>query len=109
MIVSENNIHDALAYLAEDPHPLALAQKDVTDAENYRDEIYARCFLSASGSVEARKASAQITPAHIEANNAVAAAALELDRHKARTKTAYMLIEVWRTENANKRASEKVW
>ena len=28
MIVSEANVHDALAYLAIDPHPIALARKD---------------------------------------------------------------------------------
>ena len=108
MIVSDKNITDALAYLADDPHPLALARKDVTDAENKAKQIYARCFVSAVGSVEARKASAEVSPEYIAAKAEEAEAIKELERHKSRARAAEMLIEVWRSENANARAAERV-
>lgn len=108
MIVTEKNVSDALAYLADDPHPLALARKDVTDGENKSKRLYARAFMDAQGSVEARKASAETDPEYSTAKDDEAEAIFRLERHKARTKAAEMLIEVWRTENANIRAAERV-
>jgi hypothetical protein len=108
MIVSEKNVSDALAYLAIDPHPLALARKDVTDAENGAKEHFAFALLEAEGSVAVREAVATTHPDVIEAKDTESAAILALERHKARVKAAEMLIEVWRTENANIRAAERV-
>jgi hypothetical protein len=108
MIVSEKNVSDALAYLAQDPHPIALARKDVTDAENASKETFAQAFLSAGGSVAAKESAATIDPCVIAAKDEEAEAILQLERHKARVKAAEMLIEVWRSENANVRAAERV-
>lgn len=108
MIVSDDNVHDALAYLAIDPHPLSLARKDVTDAENKCKQVYARAFMAAVGSVEARKAVAEIDPEHIKAKEEEAEASKELERHRARSRAAEMLLEIWRSENANARAAERV-
>jgi hypothetical protein len=108
MIVSEKNISDALAYLAIDPHPLALARKDVVDAESKSKAEWSGAFLRAEGSVDARKATAETDSIYQEAREAEAQAILELERHKARARAAEMLIEVWRSENANVRAAERV-
>jgi hypothetical protein len=108
MIVSEKNISDALAYLAIDPHPLALARKYVADAENASKAMFAKLFLGAEGSVAAREALATSSEAYIEAKAEEAEAILDLERHKARARAAEMLIEVWRSENANTRAAERV-
>jgi hypothetical protein len=108
MIVSENNVSDALTYLADDPHPLARARKDITDAENKAKRLYARTFMDADGSVEARKSAAEIDAEYIAAKDDEAEAIFQLERHKARVRAAEMLIEVWRTENANIRAAERV-
>jgi hypothetical protein len=108
MIVSDRNVSDALAYLADDPHPLALARKHLTDAENEAKQAFARCFLAAEGSVDARKATAEINEVYIRAKDVETEAILELERHKARAKAAEMLLEVWRTENANIRAAERI-
>ena len=105
-IVSEKNVSDALAYLAIDPHPIALARKDMTDAENAAKQAWAEAFLAANGSVEAKKAEAEIATTEHRAEESEAVLALE--RHKARVKAAEMLIEVWRSENANIRAAERV-
>lgn len=108
MIVTDDNIHDALAYLAIDPHPLALARKDAVDAENKTKQVYCRAFLSADGSVAAKEAAATVSAEHVSAKAEEAEAIKELERHKARARAAEMLIEVWRSENANARAAEKV-
>ena len=108
-IVSEKNVSDALAYLAIDPHPIALARKDVTDAENAAKNAHAVAFLESKGtSADARKADAECSQEYIEAKGDEASALLDLERHKARVKAAEMLISVWQSENANMRAAERV-
>jgi DNA topoisomerase VI subunit B len=109
MIVSEKNVSDALSYLAIDPHPIALARKDVTDAENEARSIFASQFLKAGGSsVAAKEAEVNADAYYFAAKEREAEAILDLERHKARVKAAEMLIEVWRSENANVRAAERV-
>lgn len=108
MIVSEKNISDALAYLAIDPHPYALARKYVVDAETKCKRIFSEAFVSATGSVEARKAESEIDENYQAAKAEEAEAILDLERHKARARAAEMLIEVWRSENANVRAAERI-
>lgn len=109
MIVSDKNVSDALAYLAVDPHPIALARKDVTDAENKREALFAELFRSANtGTVKERECFVEGHPLYQEAKDMEADAAMEHERHRARVRAAEMLIEVWRSENANARAAERV-
>jgi molybdopterin biosynthesis enzyme len=108
MIVTEHHVSAALSYLADSPHPLAVARKAVTDAENESKRSFARAFLSAEGSVDARKAAAEIDDDHIAAKDAEADAIFTLEDHKAQTKSAETVIEIWRTESANTRACESV-
>lgn len=107
-IVSDKNVSDALAYLAADPHPIALAKLDLTNAENTSRETFSRCFLAAEGSVDARKATAEIADHYVAAKRAEAKASHEFERHKSRVKAAEMLLEIWRSEQANVRAAEKI-
>jgi len=108
MIVTDKNVSDALAYLAIDPHPIALARKDVTDAENARKECYAKAFLAADGNIEERRCAAEIDAEHKAAKATESGDIMELERHRARARAADMLIECWRTEQSNIRAAEKV-
>lgn len=108
MIVTEQNVSAALEYLNDDPHPVAFARKAVTDAENETKQIFARCFLAADGSVDARKAQAEINADYIAAKAVESQAIYMLERSKARAKSAEMIIEVWRSENANARAAERI-
>ncbi len=108
MIVSDDTVSKALAYLAEDPHPIALARKEMTDAENMATNVYSSLFLEAEGSVDARKAAALTRIEHIECKDRESEAIKEFERHRARVKAAEMIIEVWRSENANARAAERV-
>lgn len=108
MIVADDTVSKALAYLADDPHPLALARKDVVDAENEAKRVFAKAFMAADGSVASREATATASEVYVDAKATESDAILELERHKARVKAAEMIIEVWRSENANARAAEKV-
>lgn len=108
MAVSDHNVTDALTYLASDPHPLAVAKFRLTMAENKSRETFAQQFLTSSGSVKERESWAETSVEYSAAKQAEADCVMELERHKSRTKAADMLLEVWRTENANARAAERV-
>ena len=108
MIVSDENVEAALAYLNDDPHPLSRARKELTQRENQRREAFAQAFLSSDGSVDARRAKAELDSDCIAAKDAEAEAIMELERHRSRMKAAEMVLEIWRTENANARAAERL-
>ena len=108
MIVADDTVEKALAYLAIDPHPIALARKDVMDAENMSKEKFAAAVLGAEGSVAMKEAQANTNDEFRAAKCVEADAVMEHERHRARVKAAEMIIEVWRSENANARAAERV-
>ena len=108
MIVDEEKVCVALAYLNDDPHPVALAKKETVDAENKCKELFARAFLASNGGAENRKAVAAVDAAYVSARVEESQAILNLERARARVKAAEMLIEVWRSENANVRAAERI-
>jgi hypothetical protein len=108
MIVSDDDVKAALEYLAQDPHPLALAVKDMMDAENARKAAHSKAFLAAKGSVEARKAEAELDEAHQRALRLEAEETMEFRRHKERQFAADKLLSIYQTENANARAAERI-
>jgi hypothetical protein len=108
MIVTEQMVEQALAYLNEQPHPLARARKRLLDAENKAKQLYAKALLLADGPVDARKATAETAAAYVKARDDEANATLELEDHRQRVRGAEFIIECWRTENANIRAAERV-
>jgi hypothetical protein len=107
-IVSEANVSAALKYLADDPHPIALARKDLTDAENEYERLRAAVYLTQTGTVGEREAATLLDRDVGVAKDAITEAAFGVERHKARLKAAEMLLEIWRTENANARAAERI-
>lgn len=108
MIVADDTVSKALAYLSEDPHPVALARKDVTDAENTAKASFAELYLKTGGLAKERESWVLCDPEYRKWKSAESDAILELERHKARARAAEMIIEVWRSENANARAAERV-
>ena len=108
MIVSDDNVSTALKYLAQDPHPIALARKDVLDCENACKAMFAKLFLEATGSVKERECYVEDAKVYQQLKAEEAEAIFELERHKARARAADMLIETWRSEQANARIAEKV-
>jgi hypothetical protein len=108
MIVSDQNVTDALTYLADNPHPIAIARKVLTDAENAAKRAFAHAFLEAEGAEGKRKAEAEIDADYQAKKSREAEALLDLETHRQRCKAAEMIIEIWRSENANARAAERV-
>jgi hypothetical protein len=108
MIVNDDTVSKALAYLAVDPHPIALAKKDMTDAENATAKYYAEQYLQQTGSIDQRKCSVHSTDEFFNYKNEEAKALFSYERHKARVRAAEMIIDIWRTQNANARAAERV-
>jgi t-SNARE complex subunit (syntaxin) len=108
MIVDVSKVETALEYLNADPHPLARAQRDIFVAENNSKRVFARAFLNAEGSVEARKAIAELDVDYISARNREAEAIEQLHDHREHKNGAEFIIEAWRTEQSNIRASERV-
>lgn len=108
MTVSDRNVSDALAYLAADPHPIAEARFRLTMAENLAKESYARAFLKADGTVKERECTAETSADFLSRKGDEANCVMEFERHRSRVKAAEMLLEIWRTENANARAAERV-
>lgn len=109
MIVSEDNVSKALTYLAHDPHPLAEAKFRLTQAENKTRETYAELLLASNqDTVSAKQASVECHPDYRRAKEAEAECLFDVERHKSRSNAAAMLVEVWRTENANARAAERI-
>jgi hypothetical protein len=107
-IVSDKNVSDALAYLAGHPHPVALARKDLTDAENEAERIWAIVYGEQQGSIKDKEAAADRDPRVVAAKKAIADAQCEYEAHRARIRAADMLLEIYRTENANARAAERI-
>jgi hypothetical protein len=108
MIVSDDTVSKALAYLADDPHPIALARKALTDTENDREEQFAKLFKETTGSIKERECHVEALEHYQSYKDREAEAQLEYERHRARVRAAEMIIEVWRSENANARAAERV-
>lgn len=108
MIVSDDTVSKALAYLAEDPHPLANAEKAVLFAEKEKNEVFAELYLKTEGTVKERESSVLIDPAFKAALASEIEAQAERRRHKQRSDAADRIIAVWQTANANARAAERV-
>lgn len=108
MIVSDKNVSDALTYLVDDPHPIALARKDLTDAENEYERVRAAIYLEQTGTVGEREAGCELDSRVGGAKAEITAASFAFDRHRARVRAAEMLVSVWQSENANIRAAERV-
>lgn len=108
-IVADDTVSKALAYLADDPHPVAVARKAVTDAENARKAKFAELYRGTNGgTVRDREAGVECSEEYRALLDAESEAIFEHERHRARIRAAEMICEIWRTDNANARAAERV-
>ena len=108
MIVDERKVEIALEYLNADPSPVAIARKEVTDAANKCKQVYARALLDAEGSVEVKKAKAEIHHDHLTAKDEESDAIFRFDNERDKRDGAKMLIDVWMEESRNIRAAERI-
>jgi hypothetical protein len=108
MIVSDETVSKALAYLSEDPHPLANAEKAVMFAEMEKDEVFAHLYLATEGTAKERESLVLIDDEFKAARRIEIEAEFEKARHRRRTDAADRIIAAWQTQNANIRAAERV-
>jgi hypothetical protein len=108
MIVSDDTVSKALAYMSEDPHPFANAEKMVMFAEMERAEVFANLYLVTEGTAKERESIVLTNKEYKLARRAEIEAEFEKSRHKKRSDAADKIISVWQTQNANARAAERV-
>ena len=106
--ITEQMVSDALAYLAIEPHPVAIAKGELTKAENDKKIMRAHGFLANGGSVAERQAEAECSPAYATACQNEVRATEQYEHARAKINWANTTIETWRTENANQRAAERL-
>jgi hypothetical protein len=92
-------------------HYLALTDAEVAKAKGeYKWEEYvverteAREFLTASGSIDARKQTAKASKAVEDAQTRYTEALVKYEEYLAKRKRAELTVDVWRTQEASRRA-----
>jgi hypothetical protein len=104
-IVSEQEVHDAVAFLRDNARDLGKAKARVVRAGNRLKHIEALEFkASDAGSAEKKKADARTSDNYLEAIEEDAQAAGAYECMKALREAAVMLIEAWRSESATYRS-----
>ena len=94
-----------MLFLAETDISFAEAKTHLMQTEIMCKRIRSRVFVTETGSVEARKAAAEVHKDVIEADDGYVAATLEYETVKARRSRAEIVIDVFRTLEASRRKS----
>lgn len=102
-MISQERLEKAMRYLAETDEPIAEAKGEVLRLENLIKRVQYRLFLSAQGSVEARKAEAGKSEETARLEEELIAATVRYEGLRAKRDTEATVIEVWRSLNASRR------
>lgn len=109
MIVKDEMVSAALGYLAIEPHPVAIARKELTDAENRRKRVFAELYREQNGgTVKDREVAVEVSEDYQVALLEESDAAMKYEDARAKIRSSEMVCEIWRSENANARAAERV-
>lgn len=104
MIITEEKLEAAIATLQASDDDCANLRVEVSRKEYLCKVARARVFLTSTGSVENRKALAETHQSVQDAEEARLTALGEYEKIKAKRETNVLICEVWRSENANRRA-----
>ena len=102
-MINNERISMALKFLTESDEPCANWKVEVARKEYLCKVARAKIFHNIEGSVESRKARAEIDQDVTEAEEARFMAMAEYEKMKAKRETEALVIEVWRTFSANLR------
>lgn len=105
-MISEERLQKALTYLAETDEPSALLKADVARKEYACKLGRSIEFIEANGSVELRKAVADSSTRVVRAEEELVMAILAYEKIKAKRATQELVVEVWRSLNANRRQGQ---
>jgi hypothetical protein len=95
----------AMEFLADTDQTFAEAKTATARTEILCKRVRARVFVAEDGSVEMRKAKAEIHSDAIAADDEYIAATLTFEGLRARRGRAEIVIDVWRSLNASQRKS----
>lgn len=102
-VVSDDRKWQSLVYLAQTDMESAELEGEVMRAERLLDMVKSKLFLSESGTVAERQHSANAHESTSEAHEAWVRAVVAHKGIRAKRATAQILIDVWRSEQANRR------
>src|SRR5574343_690852 len=98
-MISQDRLEKALRYLAETDEQVAEAKGDILRLENLIKRVGYRLFLSADGSVEARKAAAGKSEETAKLEEELVSATVRYESLPAKRETESTVVEVWRSLN----------
>lgn len=104
MIATEDRVRLALKYMAETDDPAAKAKSLVKGLEQARKTIKALSFLHATGTNGEREATAYASQDYKDAVTRYEDAVYDDELYANKRKTEALIVEVWRSENANRRS-----
>lgn len=107
-LVTDAHVQGALEYLALNAEPAAAAKANRFRAEYRRKKVKAEIMLDTDGPIAIREAQAEVSDAYQEAVESECEAVRIDEHHRNQRNKCETIIEAWRTENANVRASERI-
>ena len=108
-MISEDRLSKALTYLSQTDEPSAELKADVARKEYLCKLARSRAFLLANGtSVEQKKAIAETSTGVSDAEASLADAIVAFEKIKAKRATEELIVEVWRSVNANRRQGGQI-
>ncbi len=102
-MISEEDVEQALHFISENAATHAAAKGRIKGLEHRFKVAEAQGFKDATGSAEARKMEARLTPAYTALVQEHDGAWYEFQKLETDLEYARLVIDVWRTEQANKR------
>jgi hypothetical protein len=105
-MITEDRLQKALTYLAETDEELAQLKANVERAEYLKKRVRSAMFLSASGPVEERKAKAEVSQEVENIEHDYTRALVAYEHIAAKRKTEALIVDVWRSINANRRQGQ---
>ena len=103
-MIDEKQVERALFFLRDNAVKAGQLAGAVKEAEARRKASMAISFLEANGTVAERDARSRVDPAVTRAYSDYCDAVSEYETIKLQISAAETLIEVWRTQNSNRRA-----
>ena len=104
MNISDDRLQKSLIYLSETDEPAAKARALVKALEQRRKTVKAFAFLSASGTMAEKEAQAYASPEYEEVTEAIENAVADSELYFNKRSTESLVVEVWRTTQANRRS-----
>ena len=102
-MITDDRLTKALKYLAETDEPAAKAKALMEGLGEQRKTVKSIGFLDATGTAGEREAQAYTTAQYIELQGKYENAIYEFEAMRNKRTTESLIVEVWRSEQANRR------